>query len=111
MAEEIQNTYADHKGTWWAILSTIYAGVAMLFIFTHINPPPPPAGQLHPERFGTWGLAELAVIIIGPPLWVLAEYRFLHKGKPDEKFRYDQELASRVWAAVSAFALALVLGK
>jgi hypothetical protein len=52
-----------------------------------------------------------SVINIGPPLWFLTEYHFLHKGKLDEHLKYSQELASRVWAAVSAFALAVALGK
>ena len=85
----------------WVMLSAAYAYVAYHFIVSHL-------GQ-HPVKTDSRTLWDLGIILIGPPLWFLAEFHFLYKGQVDEHLKYTQELASRLWAAVAAFAVALIL--
>lgn len=88
----------------WTILSAGYAYVAYHFIVVHLKLP-------HPVPLDARTLWDLGIILIGPPLWFLAEFHFLYKGEVSEHLKYTQELASRLWAAVALFATALILGK
>ncbi len=96
-----------YRGSIYTFLAAAYVGVAIAFL-----------------RIGTkantsnWAFILSGVILLGPPIWSMVEYHFIYKVSEAamqevsfERFKYNQELAARVWAAVSAVALAIVYKK
>jgi hypothetical protein len=98
----------DHRGTTYWVLAVLYTAIVVLFLL---------AGREEKTKYFcviTYGFVSyilLGVILITPPVWFLLEYHVIEGGAMNENGKYHQELASRVWAAVSAFAVAIVLKK
>jgi hypothetical protein len=106
----------------YGILSVVYALFALAFLVAKL--------RKFPVRGNKWcQFFFLLVIIVGPPLWFLFQFNHMylshidlliceHKLPSDalerpicESFKYNQELAAKVWEGVSAFVLAVALKK
>jgi hypothetical protein len=90
-------------------LVSIYILFAVFVIYSGLQLP-----EHQPLTVGF--IALLSALYVAPPLWFFAEYHFLGP-KSDatpynvDRFKYHQELASRVWAAVIAVTLAIIFRK
>ena len=82
-------------------LAIAYVVVTFLFIVATVSSSWP--------SWVKWFL--LALVLIGPPGWFFYQFQGLPDSSFDDRFKYNQDLASKIWAAVSAFALAIAFKK
>ena len=102
-----------HISGTYIVLAVGYIAVAAIFLYVGLNRDHP--GKLCCLSYEQITFVLLAVLLLGPPLWFLTEYNHVFeegdRSVTFEQFKYNQELASRVWASVSALALAIVFKK
>lgn len=102
-----------HISGTYMVLAVGYIAVAAIFLYVGLNQNH--AGKLCHLSYEQLTFVLLAVLLLGPPLWFLTEYNHVFdegdQSVTFEQFKYNQDLASRVWAAVSALALAIVFKK
>jgi hypothetical protein len=100
----------------YAWLSSAYIACAIAFLVMKFMKSPS-----HYNKAAQFIL--LAIILIGPPLWFLFQFNQMYipwvrinapgsLGRPIcESFKYNQDLASKVWAGVSALVLLAAFNK
>lgn len=109
----MRNYLRTHRSSTYFLLAFGYLVLAIIFLIVGLHDRHACKTCCY-VKFNQMKFILLAVLLLGPPLWFLIEYNYMYEegasGEPGfEKFKYNQELASRVWAAVSAIALAIAL--
>ncbi len=92
-------TFVAPTWLYW-LLAILYLILTGLFIWNAVK---------HPRSYAKPFF--LGLVLIGPPVWFFIQFHLLPGENFNDQFKYNQDLASKIWAAVSAFALAIAFRK
>lgn len=93
-------------------LGAFYLAIATTFLTLRLKNPNRP--------FTLWQFTLLLLILVGPPAWFDFQFHLLYLSQVPQQlrgrdicdaFKYSQDLASKIWAAVSALVLLVALRK